>query len=225
VWETVRPAKIPRASGSATGVRSPAKYRQPGASRGLLVNRPGHLGGPVQRGHLELRGDPPHPRGIPVAGMGVVERRGLARRLVVEEISPGQAVRQPAAGHEESAGAGEHLRLLLGDPREFGTHGLGGQNGAAASQHLGTTQLGVQRVDLRRGSGVAPYRMAGRKGVMCSSVTSTQGPMPLTPTASTCPGAAATSSARMATHSSHQIRASISTHPGWGLDTSCERMA
>jgi len=132
--------------------------RQPGAGRGLLVDGPGHFGGPTQRRHLELGGDPLHPRRIPVPGMGVIQRRGLARRLMVENVDPGQAVCQPAAGHEQPASAGEHLRLFLRDPLELGTDSLSGQSRAAACQHLVASQLGVQRLDLRRGPGVDPVQ-------------------------------------------------------------------
>ncbi len=70
-----------------------------------------------------------------------------------------------------------------------------------------------------------PYRIAGRSGVPSPSVTSTHGPMPLTPTATTSTSPGAVSSPASSVNSRHQISASISTWPGAGRSTVCSRTA
>ena len=141
---------------------------------------------------------------------------------MVQDVRAGQPAGEERARHVQPARPREQLRLGVGDPRHLCPRGLRGQqrshrgagsprrrSGRSAARSDGRT--GCRR---RRGS-------PGRSGSSASSVSSTHGPMPLTPTACTSAGCSASRRRVIATNSSHHTDPSISNMPGPGRWTAC----
>ena len=143
---------------------------QSGDRRCPVADGAGHLAGPAQRGRLDRTGQLAPPRLIPGAGVAVVERYGLARRVMVEHVAAGQPPDQVRARHEQPAGRGERFRVVLGEPRQLGPDGLAGERRPAAVDDLrGAVPFG-EPFDLCGCTGVdavqdgGPERIAGLVG-------------------------------------------------------------
>ncbi|MCO5546658.1 hypothetical protein L7F22_000092 [Adiantum nelumboides] len=136
----------------AGGDRQP--LRQPGRGGRRRAHPPGDLGRPQQPGQRDARGGALGPVGRPVRGGQVVHRVALAGRVVVEHVLAGEPVHQVGRAHQEHLGAGEHLRLVPGEPPPLRPHRLRGQRCPGPGQDRVLAQLRVQLVDLGAGAGV-----------------------------------------------------------------------
>lgn len=132
--------------------------------------------GPEQFRRFELGCDQPSPCLASFLGAGVVERRRLALRVVVEDVPVGQVPRQPGTRHEGPPDPVEDIRFFVGYPREFRAHRLVREPRAASCgdhnvrAESGLVSLSTCSVDLM----FTPWRMPGRSGVPASAGTRTR---------------------------------------------------
>ena len=223
----------PGADRLGPGVDRAGDHRDADGEAGRGGRVVGHVAGDVvapQRGRA-ARGRPAmsvHHGSYQVPCDGVVERDGLAGRMVVEHVGAGQPADQIGARHVQPPGASRCAGLVLGHPGDLRADRLTGQRRAASvDDGIAAHRRHLIRLDLgrrpgcrrRRGSPDAPARRARPSRTV-------HGPMPLTPTRDHGGVAgAARSSREIATNSVHHISAAISTHPGAGRSTSCSRVA
>jgi hypothetical protein len=91
---------------------------------------------------------------VPRLGVDVVERRRLARRLVIEHVRARQPPRQPRGRHEQPACARVGRGLGVGHPRDLGSGGLRGETRSADPHDLVLAEVGGHPPDLLAGAGV-----------------------------------------------------------------------
>ena len=143
---------------------------QPRLRGGVRAHRAGRIARPLQRRELDGAGDLARPRLVPYLLHPVVERRVLARGVMVQDVRAGQPAGEEGARHVQPARPREQLRLGVGDPRHLGPRGLRGQQGAPAALDLARPRSGrsAARSDgrtacrRRRGSPVAAARRPRR---------------------------------------------------------------
>jgi hypothetical protein len=138
--------------------------REAGFGAGGGVDSAGDLGGIAEAGQAVEPDHVPGVAGIPFERVDVEQRREVGRGVAVDHVLAGEPVDDVVAGGVDHRRPGEDVGLVVAQPANLGTDGLGVEGHPAEGEDRLFPDLGVELRDFGGGAGIDPVEHAGAEG-------------------------------------------------------------